>query len=205
MGLKYVCSHLTMFILELLNIVSYTGLASRNTLYMKLIILKWSISIQPYLTGFHFTDLLWVLDCGSWFTTPLWKGKVQLGSFNSTYCIPSKHLPLYVNSMTPQETLLICRLKDFQKDLNIQKSGQTTLSKLWRKHGKHCRTSKRATLCSLSQILLWNVLELHRRSCTYLMPFSERFWSFCNVVHLEYIKCWCGLKKKTKKNTCLCF
>ncbi len=120
-------------------------------------------------------DLLWVFDCGSWYTTPLWEGEVRICSFHSTPTQKTFGIVLYINSVTSLETCFTCRSKDCQKDLNIQRLGQTTPLKLWRKHGRHCRTSKKEMLCSLSQILLWNVQALHRRSCTCQTLFSERY------------------------------
>lgn len=63
---------------------------------------------------------------------------------------------IFTAAVKSQETytLLKHRSRACQRGLNIRRLGQTTQSKLWRKHGEHCGTSKKATLCSLSQILL---------------------------------------------------
>lgn len=82
-----------------------------------------------------------------------------------------------------------CRSKDSQRGLSTQKLALTTLSKLWRKRGKHCRISKRAMLCSLSQILLWNVLERHKRSCTCQTPTSGRYLNLWDLFKRQKIKC----------------
>lgn len=108
--------------------------------------------------------------------------------------LPRNLLLSYINSVTDQETYTfsICRSKDYQRGLNIQISGQTTHFKLWRKHGRHCRTSKKATLCSHSQIVLSNVLEHLRRSCISQMLISERYrLSFhCNEqTHSQTSRC----------------
>lgn len=58
---------------------------------------------------------------------------------------------LLLSSATSQETLLNRRSKGFQKGLSIRRLDQTTPSRLWRRRGTPCRTSKEAMPCSPSQ------------------------------------------------------
>lgn len=149
---------------------------------------KLNIILKTWQTRFLPTDLVWIFDCGAWFRAPLWEGEIT-GVFFHLFNQP---LPIYILRDLYSyffAVVFTCRSKDSQRGLSTQKLALTTLSKLWRKRGKHCRISKRAMLCSLSQILLWNVLERHKRSCTCQTPTSGRYLNLWDPFKRQKIKC----------------
>ena len=66
------------------------------------------------------------------------------------------------------------RLKVFQKGLNTPRLAPITQKRQCRRPGKPFKTLRRAMLSSPSPTHQWSVLELHRRSCTWLMHTWER-------------------------------